>query len=323
MTVTVGTPTKYARVDTAKSIEVNHTCGADATMLIALVYVNKTSAPSGLSCLYGTTSMIKLIDKAADTNGAYVAMYYLLSPPKLVSKTVRASWNVDLLFSRIVIFDLYGSDGIPSHATSAKGTTNTLSLNVTSTTSSIVIEGMALDRGSSDGSYGAGQNLIVKDYPGVDYLVNAYSTWKTGEATTNMAYTLTDTPYWAIVAASVAGYVTPPPPPPDDEILPISEEMWMTKREVVETDEFYVTDTILGGNEITDVESRIYLGTSDKTYTNMLGTGQTYADTTYTTNKIKGLKGGNIYVLISRVTIDGKVKTRKCEIHVQKESSLP
>ena len=321
MTVTIGTPTKYAKTS-SKKIEVNHTCGADTTMLIALVYVNKTSAPTGLSCVYGTTSMTKLVDKAADTEGAYVAMYYLLSPPTAVSKTVTASWTLNDLHSRIVIFDVYGSDGIPTNATSAKGTTNTLSLNVTSTTSSIVIEGMCVDKGSSDGPYGAGQNLIVKKYGTLDSLIAAYSTWKTGEATTNMAYTLTDTPYWAIVAASIAGYTTPPVPPAD-EILPISEEMWMPKREVVETDEFFVTDTILGGNEITDVESRIYLGTSDKTYTNMLGTGQTYADTTYTTNKIKGLKGGNIYVLISRVTIDGKVKTRKCEIHVQKESSLP
>lgn len=320
MAVTVGTATKYAL--TGKNISVNHTCAADTTMLIAFVYLTSTSNPSTITCLQGATSMVKLVEKAADTNGAYVAMFYLTEPETLASKTIKAAWSgLGDVLSRIVIFDVYGSTGIPTNAASAKGTTDAVSLNVTSTTTAIVIEGTALDRGDSDGAMGAGQTMIVKKYPGSSAVMNAYASYKAGEATTNMAYTFTGTPYWAIVGASIAGYTTPPTPPAE-EILPIPEEIWLEKLEVVETDEFSVSDTILGGDTISALECRLYLGTSDKTYTCMTGNTQTFADTSYTTNKIKNLKGGNIYVLACRVTIDGKVKTRKREIHVQKESYL-
>jgi hypothetical protein len=89
---------------------------------------------------------------------------------------------------------------------------------------------------------------------------------------------------------------------------------------VVETDQFSVTDTIIGGTTISAVTTKLYLGNTDKSA--LLTTGASYSGNSYTTAKIVGVVGGNIYVLSSRVTIDGEVKTRKCEIRVQKESEL-
>jgi len=98
--------------------------------------------------------------------------------------------------------------------------------------------------------------------------------------------------------------------------------IWMDTKKVVEIDEFVVQDTILGGGQITSLECRLYLGSTDKTYSCMTGSSQSYSGNSYQTNLIKNLKGGNIYVLACRVSIDGDVKTRKCEIRVQKESDL-
>lgn len=100
--------------------------------------------------------------------------------------------------------------------------------------------------------------------------------------------------------------------------------VWMpfSPLKAVETDSFTITDTITGGTTISALDVRMYLGNTDKTYTTMLGSSQTYAGNSYTTNVIKNLKGGNIYVMSARVTIDGEVVTRKCEIRVQKESEI-
>lgn len=98
--------------------------------------------------------------------------------------------------------------------------------------------------------------------------------------------------------------------------------IWIKTVKVCEKDEFTVKDIIAGGSTISDLESRIFLGNTDKTYTCMLGSTQSYSGNSYETNTIKNLKGGNTYVLSNRVTIDGEVKTRKCEIRVHKESDL-
>lgn len=98
--------------------------------------------------------------------------------------------------------------------------------------------------------------------------------------------------------------------------------IWMPIKKVCEKDEFTITDVIPGGSIISDLECRIYLGNTDKTYTCMLGSSQSYTGNSYETNTIKNLKGGNTYVLSCRVSVDGEVKTRKCEIRVHKESDL-
>lgn len=104
----------------------------------------------------------------------------------------------------------------------------------------------------------------------------------------------------------------------------LNPEIWMKDSPIVvsENDEFHIFDTIIGGVEITALDSHIYLGNTDKTYQCFIDNDQSYDENSYTTNKIGNLKGGNTYVLSSRVTIDGQVKTRKCEIQVQKESKI-
>lgn len=98
--------------------------------------------------------------------------------------------------------------------------------------------------------------------------------------------------------------------------------MNQSPKKVVETDEFYLSDTIIGGSTITALDVHIYLGTTDVTYNCMTGNTQEYIRNSYITNTIKNLKGGNVYILVARVTVDGEVVTRKCKIIVQKESDL-
>lgn len=97
--------------------------------------------------------------------------------------------------------------------------------------------------------------------------------------------------------------------------------MNQSPKRAVETDSFFLVDTILGGTTITNVESYIYLGSTDKGFTCLSGT-PTYIKNTYTTPTIANLKGGNTYIYVARVTVDGEVITRKCKIIVQKESDL-
>ena len=87
-------------------------------------------------------------------------------------------------------------------------------------------------------------------------------------------------------------------------------------------DTFPVTDTIPGGTTISAVTTKIYLGTVDKTATNMPSGSATNSGNVYTTKPITLLLGGNTYILTSNVTVDGIVTTRKCEIRVQKDSDL-
>lgn len=98
--------------------------------------------------------------------------------------------------------------------------------------------------------------------------------------------------------------------------------MNQSPKHVVDTDEFYLVDTILGGTTITAVDVHIYLGSTDKTYECTTGNTQEFIRNTYTTNTIYNLRGGNTYILVARITIDGEVVTRKCKIIVQKESDL-
>ena len=104
----------------------------------------------------------------------------------------------------------------------------------------------------------------------------------------------------------------------------IITETWMpiSPLAVSENDQFQLTDTIVAGTTISALTIKVYLGNTDKTATIMPGSEQSYSGNRYTTKKIQSLVGGNTYVVASRVTIDGQVITRKCEIRVQKESDL-
>lgn len=104
----------------------------------------------------------------------------------------------------------------------------------------------------------------------------------------------------------------------------IITDVWMpiSPMKVVETDQFTVSDSIVGGTTISALEARLYLGNTDKTYTTMTGSSQSFTGNRYVTNMIQNLKGGNTYILSCRVTVDGEVKTRKLEIRVQKEGDL-
>jgi len=97
--------------------------------------------------------------------------------------------------------------------------------------------------------------------------------------------------------------------------------MNQSPKNCVSTDSFYLVDTILGGSTITNVDSYLYLGSTDKTAEYLSGSAE-YIKNSYTTPTISGLKGGNVYVYIARVTVDGEVVTRKCKLIVQKESDL-
>lgn len=101
-------------------------------------------------------------------------------------------------------------------------------------------------------------------------------------------------------------------------------DVWMpiSPLKVSENDQFQITDTIIGGTTITAITVKAYLGNTDKTSSIMPGSEQSYTGNRYSTNKIQSLVGGNTYIVAARVTVDGEVKTRKCEIRVQKESDL-
>lgn len=89
----------------------------------------------------------------------------------------------------------------------------------------------------------------------------------------------------------------------------------------VDTDKFFLVDTILGTTDITNIVFRLYRGSTDVSYNCLTGEAS-YIRNTYVTPYIQNLKGGNTYMFIARVTIGGEVKTRKCKIIVQKESDL-
>jgi hypothetical protein len=99
---------------------------------------------------------------------------------------------------------------------------------------------------------------------------------------------------------------------------------WMSfsPLKVSENDQFAVSDSINGGTTISALDVKIYLGNTDKTSLLMTTGTQSYTGNSYVTKILSALKGGNIYVLAARVTVDGDVITRKCEIRVQKESEL-
>jgi hypothetical protein len=89
------------------------------------------------------------------------------------------------------------------------------------------------------------------------------------------------------------------------------------------SDEFTITDTLVGGRAITAATSAIYLGSTDKTSDCMTGSATfTSNSNVYITPTIKSMKGGNTYVVATVVTIDGVKTTRKFEIRVQKSSDL-
>ena len=92
-------------------------------------------------------------------------------------------------------------------------------------------------------------------------------------------------------------------------------------KNVVETDKFILVDSIIGGTTISDVVCRIYRGSTDMSYQCLTGHVE-YIRNNYVSPLIQNLKGGNTYMFIARVMIDGDVKTRKCKIIVQKETVL-
>lgn len=124
------------------------------------------------------------------------------------------------------------------------------------------------------------------------------------------------------VASAAFGTVEPEPEFPTAAVkYKINPDIWMRKRVVSENDEFTITDEVIGGVEITSLDVHLFLGSTDKTFANVSGTN-VYSGNRYTTGTISGLRGGNTYVLSARVTIDGQIKTKKCEIHVMKESVI-
>lgn len=104
----------------------------------------------------------------------------------------------------------------------------------------------------------------------------------------------------------------------------IITDTWMpiSPLSVSENDQFQITDTIAAGTTISALTVKVYLGNTDKTSTIMPGSEQSYSGNRFSTNKIQSLSGSNTYIVAARVTIDGQVITRKCEIRVQKESDL-
>lgn len=123
------------------------------------------------------------------------------------------------------------------------------------------------------------------------------------------------------VSTEEFGTTTPEPEFPVASVqYKINPSIWMPNKYVSENDEFTVSDTIIGGVEITNLDCHLYLGSTEDLF--RMDSTQTYSSNKYTTGKISGLKGNNVYVLSCRVTIDGQIKTRKCEIHVQKESVI-
>lgn len=88
------------------------------------------------------------------------------------------------------------------------------------------------------------------------------------------------------------------------------------------SDEFTITDTLVGGTTITAISSKIYLNGTDVTATNMPAGSGSYSGNSYVTPVIKLLKGGNVYVVATVVTIDGIKVTRKVELRVQKDGDL-
>jgi len=92
-------------------------------------------------------------------------------------------------------------------------------------------------------------------------------------------------------------------------------------KNIVETDSFTITDTIIGGSLITNVSSYIYHGSVDEGYLYLSGSVAINKNT-YITPTISGLVGGNTYLYVARVTVDGEIISRKFKIVVQKESDL-
>jgi hypothetical protein len=88
------------------------------------------------------------------------------------------------------------------------------------------------------------------------------------------------------------------------------------------SDAFPITDTLNAGTTITAMSVKIYLGSTDVTAVNMTTGSESYSGNVYTTKIINVLRGGNSYILAAKITIDGVVTTRKCEIRVQKDSDI-
>lgn len=99
---------------------------------------------------------------------------------------------------------------------------------------------------------------------------------------------------------------------------------WMadSPRGVSASDEFTITDTLVGGTTISAISSKVYLNGTDVTSTNMPSGSGSYSGNAYTTPVIKALKGNNVYIVATVVTIDGIKITRKCELRVQKDGDL-
>lgn len=88
------------------------------------------------------------------------------------------------------------------------------------------------------------------------------------------------------------------------------------------SDVFPITDTLSAGSTISAMSVKIYLGSTDKTSTLMTTGSESFSANVYTTKNISGLSGGNTYMLAAKITIDGVVTTRKCEIRCQKDSEV-
>jgi len=294
----------------SKNTSLSHTCGADTKILFAILHTDNTTA---MACKYGTQTMTQLATKAEGETKATVTVFYLSNPDTLSSKTVQANWSTASV-SYLSVFDAYGADPTPVNAATASGISTTPSVTVTSADTSIVVSAVSVD-GAPTPTYGAGQTRLYGK-------LGKFASYETGAASTVSSYTIGSNE-WAIVGWSITTAAVPVPPDPYPTIPSvINKEIWMPKRHVVEHDDFTITDTIVGGIIVESLDCRLYLGNTDKTYACMLGSTQTYTENTYTTNRIKNLKGGNTYLLVARVTIDGIIKVRKCEIQVEKEYEL-
>ena len=94
--------------------------------------------------------------------------------------------------------------------------------------------------------------------------------------------------------------------------------------DVCASDEPVYAFTFVGAITIIDPSAAIYINGNDSPTTgiNMPVGSATAVGNVVATPVIKALKGGNVYVLVIKATVDGVKTVRKCELRVQKDSAL-
>ncbi len=311
MAITVGS-LSYATKKESKSIKVSHRCSTKAKILVA--HLHSGTSLTNVSVMFGSANMRKLVEKKVSSK--YVAVFYIISPLVNVRNDIIASYN-ESADAVISAFDIYGAKLQEPTSTSNSGSTNACSTTISSSTGSFVF-GAVSKGGNSTASSGSGQTIVYKNL--VSGALRSFLEYKSGSASTTLSWTFDSDPSWVVALYSIEAETTPEAVTSENAEF-ISSEIWMKPIYVVEKDRFNITDIIYGGSTITKISAKIYLGATDKTYECMLGSADSFSGNKYTTNMISNLKGNNIYILSVLVHIDGFVKTRKCQIFVEKESA--